>query len=259
MDLVTHDLHCHSRISTCATPDSTLERLVTRAADARLSLLGITDHVHGEDQARLNDIYALAARVRSQEWPIPVWVGAELSLWKPGRMPVQPHHVEALDYVIIAPNHVGVPNVEAPAEWTPAGVAHWLLEGLTAAIEERPLAVSHPFFHGFEARVRPAEVFAALNRDRIRGLFRFAASLRVAIELNARKTRKEPVFTEELIGLARGTGVRVMLGSDSHSPEEMAYGGRDGRDQFEQLLRKIGLTPDLVWTRDWWQKQHSPA
>ena len=48
-----------------------------------------------------------------------------------------------------------------------------------------------------------------------------------------------------------------MLGSDSHSPEEMAYGGRDGRDQYEQLLKKIGLTPDLVWTREWWAARQS--
>jgi histidinol phosphatase-like PHP family hydrolase len=253
MPLVIHDLHCHSRVSSCATPECTVERLVTRAADAGLALLGLTDHIHGNEPTRLEEIYALAAHVRSQAWPVRVWVGAELSLLGPGRMPVAPHQVAGLDYVLVSPNHVGVPHVEGPHDWTPESVAHWLLDHLAAAIDERPLAVSHPFDHGFELRVPAAAVFAAFDRERIRALLVWAAKRRVAIELNARKVRRAPAFYQELIGLARDTGARFTLGSDSHSPDEMAYGGADGREQYEELLRRIGLTPALVWDETWWK------
>ena len=249
---IPHDLHCHSRISTCAAPECTLELLVESAADAGLSMLGISDHIHNADAERLADIQALADRVRAGEWPVEVWVGAELSQWWPGRLPVPRKAVADLDYVVISPNHLGIPNVQGPRRWRPKAVAEWLLDGLAAAIEERPLAVSHPFYHGFEMVVSALKVFEAFKRKRIRSLFERAGDLHVAVELNARKVCKAPALYGELIALARGTGVRFALASDAHEPDEMAYGGPAGREGYERLLAQLGLTEDLVWTPAWW-------
>ena len=254
---VTHDLHCHTHISTCATRECTLELLVERAAGAGLSLLGVTDHINDGNAQRLADIHRLAERVRSRAWPVEVRVGAEVSLLRPGRLAVAPEQVAGLDFFIISPNHYGVPGVEGPRAWTPAGVAAWVLEGAAAAVEARPLAVSHPFFHGWVGFVPPELVFASLDRERLRGLFERAGELRVALELNARKVCAAPAFFGELIALAGGTGVRFSLCSDAHAPNEMAYGGPEGREQYERLLTQLGLTPDLVWTAPWWAERAS--
>ena len=88
-----------------------------------------------------------------------------------------------------------------------------------------------------------------------KSLFARAGQLCVAVELNARKVRVAPALYGELIDLSRTTGVRFALASDAHEPAEMAYGGPAGREQYEHLLSDLGLTPDLIWTREWWLAQ----
>ena len=199
------DMHSHT---TATDGRDTLPDMV-RAAKARgYSYLAITDHsrrvtiAHGMDAARLRRHWKAIDRVSAKIEGIAVLKGVELDILEDGRLDLPDSVLAEADYVV-ASIHFGQTQ---PREQITARM-------LKAIENPHVHAIGHPT--GRLIGQRPG-----YDLD-LTTVLKAAAANGCLMELNCQPTRLD--LDDVAVRAAKELGVRIVLGSDAHAVEELAF------------------------------------
>jgi len=241
-------MHTHTRLCYCGGRDSTVANTVTEAESVGLRLLGISDHIDVLNSGREELIQQNRDELAQIDTSVDVLVGAEVSLTRPGGLPILPSEVAKLDYILVSANHFHLHVVQNPEDRTEEGYADWFLKMATSAIKLGASIIPHPFSYiGVRAmgNGRPPNrqrLLDAYERTRVQDLFGMAAERGTAFELNPSHVESCSEFFREIIPIARAEGAKFSIGSDGHHPGSMHYGGSERIVAIERLLSNIGIT-----------------
>ncbi len=198
------DLHVHSNYSHAVDP---LEEMIDKAVDMGLEYVAVTDHSKGLVIAKglaeerlweqLEEIEALR-----EKYPIRILTGTEVDIKGDGSLDYSDDVLSRLDWVV-ASVHTGFQNDE---------------EKLTGRIVDAihipyVRAIGHP-----TGRLIQRRSPYALNLDSV---FEAAADQDVFIEINCSPSRLD--LRDVDARRARERGVKLSLGSDAHSVEQMEF------------------------------------
>ncbi len=226
MNMIDYDLHIHTAYCGHA-PGMTIEAICRQADRIGLGLIVITDHIFEPDDLKTierirREVAALGPRCR-------VRVGAEVDVdWKytDGRLVTE--ELDGLDYVLAGFHYV--PTM-GHYPWS-LDQRHMDIEPFLEAWESSLLGiVSNP---RIDTLAHPGRMLAACTDLGIyfdHGLAVFekvaerSAQNNIAWELNELTGHRLPAMWQEqwhrLYEVALAAGVKVVYGSDSHTPEEI--------------------------------------
>lgn len=217
------ELHCHT---TWSDGRDTLDDMVAAARALGLRYLAISDHsqnlamARGLDAERVrrqwDEIDAVNARVSD----IAILKSCEMDVLADGRLDFDDELLEGFDWVT-ASLHSGFR--QAPARLT---------ERVLAAIDH-PLvdAIGHP-----TGRMVGKRDGYTLDFDAI---FARAAETGTCLEINSQPRRLD--LNADLARRALAAGVRLVIGTDAHSVDELGY-----RRFGVTIARRAGATPDRI-------------
>lgn len=239
---IDHDLHCHSRLSSCSSdPAQTPDAILAHARAHGYSCVCVTDHFWDSPAVpgasgwyRPQDL----AHVRSA-LPLPDGGGVRFAFgceteWCGGAaLGIAPEHHDAFDFIVVPPNHFHMKGFVRPADVDTEEKAALLLverlEGLLAHPLPWPkVGIAHlncglAFSEG--------DLFAVLRavpEDRFRAAMRAFAERGAGIELNCgcfAANRRRAGYREDdelrLFRLAKDEGCRFYLASDAHHPDQL--------------------------------------
>jgi histidinol phosphatase-like PHP family hydrolase len=213
------DCHAHSTLSDGAL---TVEQIVERGKDLGVRP-SVTDHMSRDVAVGPQDVVAISRYLDELE-RYPVLRGGEFcwhdSLWR--ELPAEltrrfTHRIGSLHAVILADGRV----IHSFSRRFPDGlsIAAYMdvyIENLERFADEMPVDIlAHPTLLPLSLRDRPTEeVWTEAHEERAARALREAG---VALEVSARYRPHE-----RLIRRVADAGVRISLGSDGHSPEQVA-------------------------------------
>jgi DNA polymerase (family 10) len=206
-DLITRedikgDLHCHT---TTSDGTATAEEMVAAAQERGLEYLAITDHSashgfgdHVDDdtlRARIEEIHALNAATKGFE----VLIGTESNILPDGSLDYPDELLAQLDWVIASVHTSFRMGAKEMTDRMVAAIEHPLVD-----------AIGHPTGRKIEKR-------APYGLD-IERVIEAAARTGTMIEINASPDRRD--LNEVHARAAAEAGVRILINSDAHAPEE---------------------------------------
>jgi len=249
--LIEQNMHTHTRLSYCGGRDSIIANTVAEAESVGLKMIGISDHIDLVDDRRAVLIDQNREELAKIDTNIKVLIGAELSLNDPDTLPATDEEIGWLDYMVVSANHYHVPGVKNPDEMTEEAYADWFIEMASGAIRLGASIIPHPFSYVGVRQIdgRPVDfqrLLKAYDMNRVRSMFRLAAEVGTAFELNPGRMGQFSDFFAKLVPIARDEGMKFSFGSDGHHPGSMHYGGVEKLREAEALFRSIGVTEDLI-------------
>ena len=110
---INHDLHCHSRLSSCCHDDSlTVDSIMTFAKAHQYDLVAVTDHFWDSTVPGANNWYAPQnLKHIQQSLPLPrdekvrFLFGCETEYCGGGKLGIAPEHFPLFDIIVIPVNH----------------------------------------------------------------------------------------------------------------------------------------------------------
>ena len=234
--IIQQDLHLHTHLSLCASPDSSVAKFATAATELGLTAIGISNHyreagIPGGDPfyeiQNFDHISSEFAEIAAQNTPqLRILRGAEVE-YSPeiGDAAISPEHASKLDYVLFTNSHTHLTMPKAYYD-DRRKHAHFMLNAyldmLNGQVADKITAVAHPF----------AAVCCPYDRDSLLPLisdheymqcFRQSAEHDIALEINTDlwsgyKTLPKLWNSEmmRIFKLARRCGCRFTFGSDAH-------------------------------------------
>jgi DNA polymerase (family 10) len=202
------DLQMHT---TYSDGRNSLREMATEAAGYGYGHVAVTDHskglpiTHGMDEARLSaqgdDVRRVNEELERSGAALRVLHSIEMNLSPEGEGDMDPHALRRLDLVL-------------GAFHSKLRVAEDQTERYLAAVRNRSVHVlAHPRGRRFNVRL-------GLRADWSR-VFAEAAELDKALEVDGYPDRQD--LDVELLAAAGNTGVRISIGTDAHSIEELRY------------------------------------
>ena len=252
-----HDLHIHSKISSCSNhPEQTTENILAYAKKNGLTTICLTDHYWDERVVGPSGWYAPQNTAHIKEaLPLPkeegirFLFGCETEMRADMTIGISRERFDELDFVIIPTTHMHMKEFTVPQEY--AGKADMLaklwiekLEALLAMdLPFEKIGIAHLccYLIGGGEDALYQNTLAALKDEDLRRVFALAAKKGVGIELNKgdfafKHGAKEDIL--RIFGIAKAEGCKFYFGTDSHNPE----GFIGAEERFTTAIRLLGLT-----------------
>ncbi|MCK4998832.1 MAG: PHP domain-containing protein [Anaerohalosphaera sp.] len=243
--MIDYDLHTHTFYCGHAPASMTVENILKRADDLGLSTIAITDHVFKEDDLPVID------RIRDEASNIDtncrVIIGAEVDAdfnHFDGRLVTD--KLDSIDYIIASLHFLpGVGSYPRTPDDNPLGpellIERWRSTLFGVVSNPKVNTLAHP------ARMIAASVDLDVYWDEVLSNLEIAAEIsaanNVAWELNELTGYRLTEFYQQqwhkTIQLALNKGVKIIYGSDAHTPEAILL-----KDFTEYILEQ--LPPDAL-------------
>ena len=254
-----HDLHIHSRISSCSSdPKQTNEAILAYAKKNGLKTICLTDHYWDERvggsipwYTEQNTEHIHAALPLPQAAGIRFLYGCETDMRADMTIGISRERFDAFDFVIIPTTHMHMKEFTVPTEY--AGKADMLaklwIEKLEALLSMdlpfHKIGIAHLccYLIGGGEDALYQNTLAALKDEDLRRVFALAAKKGVGIEINQgdftfKHGAKEDIL--RIFGIAKAEGCKFYLGTDAHEPK--AFEG--AKERFATAIRLLGLTEE---------------
>ena len=263
-----HDLHIHTHLSPCSgDPEQTTARILQYGVEHDLKHLCVTDHFWDETVPMPTggwgpDFYT------SQNWPhitkqlplptregIRFLFGAEVDMTLDGTIGVSAQRLEQMDFLLISISHFHCTDftISAADAATAEGKAEALLRKLEWVLERdlpwHKVGLAHLLgqkVSGGDPDVH-CQVIRLLQGERLTNLFKKAAALGVAIELNtATFNFGSDVEREAVTGFyahAKACGCKFCFGSDAHAPFQTEH----HRARAQAMADALELTEEDIF------------
>lgn len=248
MKTIDRDFHMHTDLSTCASREATMARMVESAHAAGARYIGVSDHFHelNRDFAEMATINRrLIEEQKRRADGADLFLGCEAQMDTPSRCTINADLAHRFDYVMCSCNHYHLRQVENPAEKSPAGYARHYLQMVEGAIDTGFVnVIVHPFLHDKVNHVDHQAILDAYDAAELERILRKAAGRGVAFELNPGLAIRARDWFRDLFTQIRSYGGKISLGSDSHAPLELGYNREDRpgeRFTWEDLSSTFGL------------------
>lgn len=230
---IKHDLHCHTRLSSCCGDMA----LTARAAFEIAGKLGydvmcLTDHMWDSDVPGASEWYApqniahvLAARAEPGVEGVRCMVGCETEYVGGGRLGLAREHFDLFDFVVIPPNHMHMKGFVRPdgvvSEADMAELFTCRLEEISELdIPMEKVGIAHLTCNLLYAEGCVTDVIRLMDERRLARVFDEFARRGAGIELNAKafgSMRSDPENTLKLYRMAKRSGCRFYCASDAHA------------------------------------------
>jgi DNA polymerase (family X) len=202
------DLHCHSHWGAGKGKDG-IKNLVEMAMKLGYCYLGISDHTkflaieHGIDEKQLAEQGKYIDRLNRQLSPkFKILKGCEANILSDGSIDIENRFLRKLDYVIAGVHS----SFKMPSEK--------ITERVVRAIKNPEVdIIAHPF-----GRVINRREELEINFTEI---IKAAKDTGTILEINANPHRLD--LKDVYIRKAKEAGIKMIIGADSHRPEQMAY------------------------------------
>ncbi len=256
--IIDHDLHIHSRLSSCSNdPEQSTQNLLRYAEENGYGYICLTDHFWSSEVNGASNWYAPQNYEHiSKSLPLPqsdkvkFYFGCETDMDKSFRLGISANDLERLDFIIIPTTHMHMrgftidesdDSIERRRElyierfhrlldcdlpFNKIGIAHLTCNLIVPSGEKRNITV----IDGIEDSVYIE-------------LFSRAAKLGAGIELNCGDIDYTAYTESELSSIlrpykiAKQQGCKFYLGSDGHHPARL----KTALDRFKQIIDRLEL------------------
>ena len=256
-----HDLHFHTRLSSCAPATSTLQIMLSALKQSGVSTAGAANHLWEGAVPGASGWYApqdvphvlslkeeYAALTEEDRQGIRLYFGCETEYVGQGRVSLKAASAKLFDYVLVSAHHFHMKNFVRPLELEDAHAVGRLMRArfCECCNIDFVFGIVHPFMVlGYPGRID--EILSTFTDRDFREVFSYAADKDKSVELNICMLYQEtdcdaegfPVEYARMFTIARECGCKFHLGSDAHAPERLA------RERFEKSLKfaeKCGMT-----------------
>ena len=233
---IDHDLHVHTSLSACCSDaESTPAKIIERAAENGLKLIGFADHMWDPTRPGASDWYRpqdLAHVQRTRELipedtrGVRVLVGCESEYCGDGKVGISPEAAAELDFVLLPMSHLHMKGfVEPPGTDTPQDVAELMVRRFREVVGlGLATGLAHPFLPCGHTEEVDA-IIACITDSQFHECFGLAADAGVSIEITigffpgCRGVTLEGFHDEtflRVLSLAKGAGCRFHFASDAH-------------------------------------------
>ena len=243
---ITHDLHIHSHLSSCANDSATVKHYVNKAKELGLTMIGFTDHmwdsaVDGANgwyqKQNFEHILNLKNEIASEDTgDLKILFGCETEydLAHKG-VAISEEVAKQLDFLLVPNSHT---HITMPKDYFDPYQKHadYMVEAfydiVNSNVAEYITAIAHPFF-AVGCPYDDRELFGLISDTKFEDMFRIAKSKNIALEINLacfRNKKISELFTDpslRMYRIAKEIGCKFTVGSDSHSSS--------GHDNFELL------------------------
>lgn len=257
------DLHVHTNLSSCAPATATLEATLRSAKQLGVKTLGISNHCWDAEFPGANPWYFPQGVDHVQEirkeiaaldddFGIRILVGAEIEA--SGFLALSPKNADKFDYILISASHTHIEELMVGYRGETADdVRLILVERFLKTVAEAadlgiPASVCHPFHPLGYSIETEAEVLDGMTDKMLEEVLSFAAKSGVGIEAHWQtmhdggENGNVAPYSARFLRTARKVGCRFTLGTDSHSPEQLAARESEARS----LAMKAGITDAVM-------------
>ena len=225
--------------------EMTVSAIVRRCEELGLDALGAVEHLNESPEHPIECLRALAEEARGVSSGLALFVGAELDVLDERGTVTASEEVKrelGLDYFLAAV-HGLVSDVSSVEEFVERN--HRVLMGVAVNCRFADV-LAHPWCvgHSLEARGIDGWSFERLPETRQDELIAALAENKKAFELNARARQDfaDPAYREFILKL-RDAGVKLAVGSDSHSMEKL-----DASECIGGFLEEMDFPAGQIWT-----------
>ena len=254
-----HDLHIHSKISSCSSdPTQTNESILSYAKKNGLKTICLTDHYWDERVEGPIPWYAAQNTPHIKEaLPLPkadgirFLFGCETEMRADMTIGISKERFDEFDFVIIPTTHMHMKAFTVPAEYAgkPEGLAELWVKKLEALADMdlpfKKIGIAHLccYLIGSYDEVLYQKALAAIKDEDLVRVFTKLAEKGAGIELNQGDFFFDHGAKDDILRIfrtAKKCGCKFYLGSDAHHPEnfEKAPGF------FEKAIELLELTED---------------
>ena len=254
-----YDLHCHTKLSLCASRNSEMSEFVRIADEDGLAAIGFSDHAWDAGIGRPIDFYVpqtyekLLARVKPESKSVKVFLGAE-GEFAQGLLGVRRSTMQKLDYIIIPHSHTHMKNFVLPEGCGEARPHGRYLFNSFVALMHHPNAdlifgIAHPFWPCGKSFEDKQEILSNITDDEFEYCGNLAYKNNIYLEINASSIISMPIekaATSEyarFIRNAKKGGARFFLGSDNHCQTEH---DKNSLFKMPDYMEEFGLCEDDI-------------
>ena len=253
--MFTCDYHIHTSISPCTSDGLEIQKILNIMEERGIESVGFADHCYGF-KYRVSEIEKAKKALSECETSLNVYLGVEAHILRYRASSINVQLASHFDYVIIAPNHYQIRGVAVPDAKKPRQVAIHELYMFEAAVNcPYTDAVAHPFLLLPEVFEMPAEEMANFSREvmehiddkRLIYALEMAAYRGIGIELSPRFIVNEQRHLIEFYHKCLECGVKLLIGSDAHSYEDL-----DKLSLLEPITEELGIREEHLWCPHEW-------
>lgn len=261
---IDHDVHVHTFLSACCRdPEAVPEKILARAAESGLRLIGFADHLWDPACPGGSGWYAPqtpdhVAQVREQmpvQTPVRVLFGAESEYCGGGKVGISRTTAEALDFVLLPMSHLHMKGFVMPSGVDdPAGIGALMVQRFREVIAlGLATGIAHPFLPcGYPTQTDA--IIGSISDGQFRECFTAAAQAGVSIEITTgffpslRSEEPLPGWQDATflrpLALAKESGCRFHFASDAHT-----LAGIGSVQQLAPFVADLGLDEGHVHPR----------
>ncbi len=229
-----YDLHCHTKLSLCASRTAEIDDYVRYADESGLAAIGFADHAWDKGVGMPSDFYAaqdyerLFTRERPEKHHVKIYFGAEGEYAK-GLLAARRDTLKKFDYIIVPHSHTHMKGLVLPEDRdNPRGHGRYLFESFVSLLNHPDIdlifGIAHPFAPCGKPFAEAEEILSYITDDEFAYCGALAAEKGVFLELNMSSAFAVPAEKAESSSYARffrnakKSGAKFFLGSDNHSP-----------------------------------------
>jgi histidinol phosphatase-like PHP family hydrolase len=252
---IDHDLHIHSRLSSCSNhPDQTPDAILQYAKDNGLRHVVLTDHFWDETVPGASGWYQPQNLPHIKEsLPLPTadgitfGFGCETEMDRFSTVGISRATADGMDFIIVPTNHLHMLGFTIPEECVSVrDRADWFMARNHALLDmELPfpkMGLAH-FTCSLMARGCEGsrdDIINTVTDERYGDFFTRAAAKGIGIELNMHLKDASNESALRPYRIARACGCTFYLGSDAHTPEELAK----AHARFEAVVDALELSEE---------------
>ena len=252
---IDHDLHIHSRLSSCSKhPEQTPDAILRYAAENGLRRIVLTDHFWDGTVPGASGWYQPQDLPHIREsLPLPAaegiafGFGCETDMDRFFTVGISHATADTLDFIIVPTNHLHMNGFTVPEECVSVkGRADWFMERNHTLLDmELPftkMGLAH-FTCGLMARGCEGsrdDIINAITDETYGDFFARAAAKGIGIELNLPIKDATNESALRPYRIARACGCTFYLGSDAHNPQDLA----SALLRFEAIIEALDLTEE---------------
>jgi histidinol phosphatase-like PHP family hydrolase len=256
--MLENDYHIHTRLSPCGERSFTVERAIQIQQERGMKAIGITDHDFSYGY-KAKHIETARKAIKNCEPSISVHFGVESHMLEYRVASLNIQLAPYFDYVLMAPNHYHLRGVAPPSNFrNPQKVALHEIYMFEAAIS-CPLtdAVAHPFVLNPNVfRFLSREELSAFGQEMMRNIDQkrlihqldLASQRGIGIEMSPKFIQHNQRHLVDFYQLCLERDVKLLLGSDAHSAEQLGE-----LSALEPVLAELGMREEQLWHPKEWQ------
>ena len=256
--MLVRDYHIHTMLSPCAEEDFSVEKILQIQQERGMEEIGFTDHDFSYGY-KVKLIQEAKKAINQCEPSIPVHFGVESHMLEYRVASISIKLASYFDYVVMAPNHYHLRGVELPSDLkNPRKVAIHEIYMFEATIA-CPMtdAVAHPFvlmpdvfrfLSREELSAFGQEVMRNIDQKRLIHQLDLASQRGIAIEISPKFIRHNQRHLIAFYQLCIERGVKLFVGSDAHSAEQLGE-----LSILEPVFKELDIREENLWRPKEWQ------